>query len=111
MATCWGVNKQSIVGYMYKNFTQTNYVVNTPYIAEVDRYTTFAIHDSQDDCDDSTQLDSYFLGAQKRFDSRFQIILAFRSTIQLMILSELWQTGADSTQFNLFMSFNAKCCK
>ena len=72
----------------------------------------FMIHlDSQDDCDDSTQLDSYFLGAQKRLDSRFQIILALRSTIQLMILSELWQTGADSTQFNSFMSFNAKCCK
>ena len=72
----------------------------------------FMIHlDSQDDCDNSIQLDSYFLGAQKRLDSRFQIILALRSTIQLMILSELWQTGADSTQFNSFMSFNAKCCK
>ena len=72
----------------------------------------FMIHlDSQDDCDDSIQLDSYFLGAQKRLDSRFQIILALRSTIQLMILSELWQTGADSTQFNSFRSFNAKCCK
>ena len=72
----------------------------------------FVIHlDSQDGCDDSTQLDSYFLGAQKRLDSRFQIILALRSTIQLMILSELWQTGADSTQFNSFMSFDANCCK
>ena len=32
-------------------------------ISEVDGFTTFAIHDSlgftQDDCDDSTQLDSY----------------------------------------------------
>ena len=55
--------------------------------------------DSQDDCDDSIQLDSYFLGAQKRFDSLFQIIIALRSTIQLMILSELWQTEADSIQF------------
>ena len=64
-----------------------------------------------DDCDDSTQLDSYFLGAQKRLDSWFQTILALRSTIQLMILSELWQTGTDSTQFNSFMSFDAKCCK
>ena len=67
--------------------------------------------DSQDDCDDSIQLDSYFLSAPNTLNSRFQIILALRRMIQLMILLELCQTWADSTQFNSFMSFNAKCCK
>ena len=39
--------------------------------------------DSQEGCDDSIQLNSYFLGAQKGADSQFQIVLALRSTIQL----------------------------
>ena len=39
--------------------------------------------DSQAGCDDSIQLNSYFLGAQKRLDSWFQIMLALRSTIQV----------------------------
>ena len=44
----------------------------------------FMIHlDSQADCDDSIQLNSYFLGAQKRLDSWFQIMLAIESTIQV----------------------------
>lgn len=83
-------------------------------ISEVDGFTTFAIHDSLGFTRwlwwfNSTRF--IFSGCSK--ETRFPIpnYIALRSTIQLMILSELWQTGADSTQFNSFMSFNAKCCK
>ena len=71
----------------------------------------FTIHlDSQADCDDSTQLNVSFSGCSK--ETRFPIpnyirIVANNSS---MILSELWQTGADSTQLNSWDSF-VKCCK
>ena len=41
---------------------------------------------SQADCDDSIQLNSSFSGcSQKRLDSRFQIVLALKSTIQVWL--------------------------
>ena len=71
--------------------------------------------DSQDDCDDSIQLNSYFLGAQKRLDSWFEIIFALRSTIQLMILSELWQTRSEEhtseLQSHVRISYAVFCLK
>ena len=46
--------------------THVFYQINDDYICT----NLFMIHlDSQDDCDDSIQIDSYFLGAQKRLDS------------------------------------------
>ena len=69
----------------------------------------FTIHlDSQADCDDSTQLNVSFSGCSK--ETRFPIpnyirIVANNSS---MILSELWQTGADSTQLNSFMRLICK---
>ena len=72
---------------------------------------TFHLY-SQADCDDSIQLNPPFSGcSQKRLDSRFQIVLALRSTIQVWLFQGYGKL--ERIQLNSIhprVSF-AKCCK
>ena len=75
--------------------------------AEVDGFTTFAIHQLPV----MIQFISIhnFLGAQKRLDSRFQIILAFRSKSQVLEwFFQSYVNWSGLNQLNSFMSFICK---
>ena len=67
----------------------------------------FMIHlDSQAGCDDSTQLNSYFLGAQKILDSQFQIILTLMSTIQVWFFQSYYKL--ERAQLNSIHSWDSQ---
>ena len=69
---------------------------------------TFHLY-SQADCGDSIQLNSSFSGcSQKRLNSRFQIVSALRSTIQVWLFQGYSKLERISTQFNSFPRFICK---
>ena len=56
--------------------------------------------DSQADCDDSTELNSSFSGCSKETWFTIPNFISIEVNDSSIVISELWQTGADSTQFN-----------
>ena len=92
----------------------TDDVTMSDWFSEMDGFTTFAIHDSLGFTSclwwfDSTQF--IFSGCSKETRSPIPNYIMIEVNDSSVILSELWQTGADSTQFNSFIRNNAKCCK